>query len=170
MTKNIENNKENQWNNIEKKETNWFKEKWESIKNFLEWKKDADELKIQEETDNNVENLKDSAIDSTLDNLQINMQEWLELSNADNETKEELNYIFEEWKKNKKEIMQDKELPKKLEQYNKKFPGRSPEIVQQIVNSADRIQTEIKNWRQQSNPIARALLWIVNLIIDTEKK
>ena len=166
---NFENNKENQWNNIEKKNTNWFREKRESIKNFLEWKKYAEEITVKRKTGQETENLKDFAIDSTLDNLQLNMQEWLELSNADNETKEELNHIFEEWKENKKEIMQDEELPKKLEKYNKKFPGRSPEVVQKIVNSATEIETEIKNWQTEKNPVAKSLLKIVNWIMGTEK-
>ena len=90
---NFENNqnKENQWNNIEKKNTNWFKEKWESIKNFLEWKKHVDEIQVKEEIRRKAEDLKDSAIDSTLDNLNLDMQEWLELQDSDDKTKEELN-------------------------------------------------------------------------------
>ena len=168
---NFENNRENQWNNIEKKNTNWFKEKWESIKNFLEWKKDVDELKVKEETSNKAENLKDSAIDSTLDNLNLDMQEGLELKDSDDETKEELEHFFEKWKEELKDNIdtpEEKELSEKLLQSDR-FKNRSPETVQQIAKSATKIETEIKNWQTEKNPVAKSLLKIVNWIMGTEK-
>lgn len=168
---NFENNRENQWNNIEKKNTNWFKEKWESIKNFLEWKKDVDELKVKEETSNKAENLKDSAIDSTLDNLNLDMQEGLELKDSDDETKEELEHFFEKWKEELKDTIdtpEEKELSEKLLQSDR-FKNRSPETVQQIAKSATKIETEIKNWQTEKNPVAKSLLKIVNWIMGTEK-
>ena len=168
---NFENNKENQWNNIEKKNSNWFREKRESIKNFLEWKKNVDKLKVEEETSSKTENLKDSAIDSTLDNLNLDMQEWLELQNSDDKTKEELNKFFEKWKKEFKDDVQtpeEQELSQKLLQSDR-FKNRSTETVQQIAKSATKIENEIKDWQKEKNPVARSLLKIVDWIMSTEK-
>jgi len=170
MNNHIE-NRENQWNNIEKKNSNWFREKRESIKNFLEWKKNVDKLKVKEETSNKVETLKDSAIDSTLDNLNLDMQEWLELQDSDDETKEELNKFFEKWKKELKDDIdttEEKELSVKLLQSGR-FKNRSPETVQQIAKSATNIENEIKDWPKEKNPVARSLLKIVDWIMSTEK-
>lgn len=170
MNNHIE-NKENQWNNIEKKNSNWFREKRESIKNFLEWKKNVDKLKVEEETSSKTEKLKDSAIDSTLDNLNLDMQEWLELQNSDDKTKEELNKFFEKWKEELKDntnTLEEKELSEKLFK-NKRFEKRSPEIVQQIAKSATKIENEIKDWQKEKNPVARSLLKIVDWIMSTEK-
>ena len=170
MNNHIE-NKDIQWNNIEKKNSNWFREKRESIKNFLEWKKNVDKLKVEEETSRQKENLKDSAIDSTLDNLNLDMQEWLELKDADDETKKELNQFFEKWKKEFKDDVQtpeDQELSQKLLQSDR-FKNRSTETVQQIAKSATNIENEIKDWPKEKNPVARSLLKIVDWIMWTEK-
>lgn len=170
MNNHIE-NKDIQWNNIEKKNSNWFREKRESIKNFLEWKKNIDKIQVEEETSRKAENLKDSAIDSTLDNLNLDMQEWLELQDSDDETKEELNKFFEKWKKELKDDIdttEEKELSVKLLQ-SSRFKNRSPETVQQIAKSAIKIESEIINWKQEKNPVARSLLKIVNWIMWTEK-
>ena len=168
---NFENNKENQWNNIEKKNSNWFKEKWESIKNFLEWKKDIDEIQVEEETSRKTESLKDSAIDSTLDNLNLDMQEGLELKDTDDETKKELNQFFEKWKEELKDdaqTLEEQELSQKLLQ-SERFKSRSPETVQQIAKSATKIENEIKDWQKEKNPVAKSLLKIVDWIMGTEK-
>ena len=170
MNNHIE-NKDIQWNNIEKKNSNWFREKRESIKNFLEWKKNVDKLKVEEETSRQKENLKDSAIDSTLDNLNLDMQEWLELKDADDETKKELNQFFEKWKKEFKDDVQtpeDQELSQKLLQSDR-FKNRSTETVQQIAKSATNIENEIKDWPKEKNPVAKSLLKIVDWIMSTEK-
>ena len=170
---NFENNqnKENQWNNIEKKNTNWFKEEWESIKNFLEWKKHADKIKVKEEISRNAENLKDSVIDSTLDNLNLDMQEWLELQDSDDKTKEELNKFFEIWKQElKNDIEQPWEAELRERLFNsERFGKRSPDIVREVAKSATKIENEIKNWKQEENSVARSLLKIVNWIMWTEK-
>ena len=170
MNNHIE-NKDIQWNNIEKNDKNWFREKRESIKNFLEWKKNIDKIWVEEETSRKAENLKDSAIDSTLDNLNLDMQEWLELQDSDDETKEELNKFFEKWKKELKhdiDTTEEKELSVNLLQSGR-FKNRSPETVQQIAKSATKIESEIKNWKQEKNPVARSLLKIVDWIMGTEK-
>lgn len=170
MNNHIE-NKDIQWNNIEKKNGNWFREKWESIKNFLEWKKNIDKIQVEEETSRQKENLKDSAIDSTLDNLNLDMQEWLELKDADDETKKELNQFFEKWKKEFKDDVQtleDQELSQKLLQSDR-FKNRSTETVQQIAKSATNIENEIKDWPKEKNPVAKSLLKIVDWIMSTEK-
>lgn len=168
---NFENNKENQWNNIEKKKSNWFREKRESVKNFLEWKKNIDEIQVEEETSRQTENLKDSAIDSTLDNLKLDMQEWLELKDSDDEIKKELNQFFEKWKEELKDdehTPEEQELSQKLLQSDR-FKNRSAETVQQIAKSATKIENEIKDWQKEKNPVARSLLKIVNWIMWTEK-
>ena len=156
---NFENNRENQWNNIEKKNTNWFKEKWESIKNFLEWKKDSDELKVEEETSDKAESLKDSAIDSTLDNLNLDMQERLELQDSQTEIKKELDDVFHEWrwKKDSKETVKEKDLFQHLLEDNR-FKNRSPEAVQQIAKSATNVENEIKEWKWIFYEIARKIM------------
>ena len=137
----------------------------------MEWKKNVDKLKVEEETSRKAENLKDSAIDSTLDNLNLDMQEWLELQNSDDKTKEELNKFFEKWKEELKDntnTLEEKELSEKLFK-NKRFEKRSPEIVQQIAKSATNIENEIKDWPKEKNPVAKSLLKIVDWIMGTEK-
>lgn len=170
MNNHIE-NKDIQWNNIEKKSSNWFRDKWESVKNFLEWKKDADEIQVEEETGRKAENLKDSAIDSTLDNLNLDMQEGLELKDSDDKTKEELNQFFEAWKqelKNDIEQPWEAELRERLFK-SKRFGNRSPEIVTQIAKSATKIKNEIENFEREPNFVAKWLLNVVRHIMKTEK-
>lgn len=160
---NFENNKENQWNNIEKKNSNWFREKRESIKNFLEWKKNVDKLKVEEETSRKAENLKDSAIDSTLDIFQLDMQEKLEVQDSQTEIKKELNDTFYEWKwkKDSKETIKEKDLYQHLLE-DDRFKDRSPEAVQQIARSATNVENEIKQWKW-------IFYGIVRKIMTTEK-
>ncbi len=169
MVEKIENNINN-WSNLEKKNWNWFQEKRESIKNFLEWRKKIDETKMKEEITEKSEKLKNSTIDSTLDNLQLDTQKRLELQDSQTEIKKELDDVLFEWsrKKDSKETVKEKELFERLLKENK-FKTRSPEAIQQIANSATKIESEIKNWKQETNPVARSLLKIVNWIMSTEK-
>lgn len=171
MAKNIENKKNIQWENFERESTNWFREKRESVKNFLKWKKNAEEIQVEEDTSRKTENLKDSAIDSTLDNLNLDMQEWLELKNSDDKTKEELNQFFEAWKQ---ELKNDIEQPWEAELRDrlfksKRFGKRSPETVIQIAKSATKIKNEIENFEKEPNLIAKWLLNVVKHIMETEK-
>jgi len=171
MVNNIENNKNIQWENVERKNTNWFREKWESVKNFLKWKKDAEEIQVKEEISRKTENLKDSTINSTLDNLNLDMQEGLELKDSDDEIKKELNQFFEKWKEELKDNVhtpEEQELSQKLLQSDR-FKNRSAEIVQQIAKSATKIENEIKDWQKEKNPVAKSLLKIVDWIMGTEK-
>lgn len=165
MNNNIENSKNTQWENIEKKNSNWFREKWESMKNFLEWKKVAEKIQVKEVISMKTENLKDSAIGSTLDNLNLDMQEGLELKDSDDETKEKLEHFFEKWKEELKDNIdtpEEKELSEKLLQSNR-FKNRSPEAVQQIAKSATNVENEIKEWKW-------IFYEIVRKIMNTEKK
>jgi len=165
MVNNIENNKNIQWENVERKNTNWFREKRESVKNFLEWKKNVDKIKVEEETSAKVKELEKSAVDSTLDNLNLDMQEWLELKDSDDETKEKLEHFFEKWKEELKDNIdtpEEKELSEKLLQSNR-FKNRSPEAVQQIAKSATNVENEIKEWKW-------IFYEIVRKIMNTEKK
>ena len=157
----FENNKENQWNNIEKKNINW----WESLKNFLQWRKNTEEWHIREVANKQEENLRKSTIDSTLDNLNLDMQEGLELKDSDDETKEKLEHFFEKWKEELKDNIdtpEEKELSEKLLQSNR-FKNRSPEAVQQIAKSATNVENEIKEWKW-------IFYEIVRKIMNTEKK
>ena len=166
MTKNIENNKENQWNNIEKKETNWFKEKWESIKNFLEWKKNIDEIKITEKATEMTDILKDSSIDSQLHDLEKRQ----EIQDSKIDTKKELDDLLTEWRwmKDSKEILREKELAQELLN-NDRFKNRSQGVKEEITRSANNVLTDIENYDKEQNPVARSLLWIVHKIMNTEK-
>ena len=171
MAKNIENNKNIQWENIEKEKTNWSRKKWESVKDFLKWRKDAEKIQIEKETGEKSEKLKDVTIDSTLDNLNLDMQEWLELKDSDDKTKEELNQFFEAWKQ---ELKNDIEQPWEAELRDrlfksKRFGKRSPETVAQIAKSATIIKNEIDNWEKEPNLVAKWLLNIVKHIMWTEK-
>jgi len=157
----FENNKENQWNNIEKKNINW----WESLKNFLQWRKNTEEWHIREVANKQEENLRKSTIDSTLDNLNLDMQEGLELKDSDDEIKEKLEHFFEKWKEELKDNIdtpEEKELSEKLLQSNR-FKNRSPEAVQQIAKSATNVENEIKEWKW-------IFYEIVRKIMNTEKK
>lgn len=156
----FENNKENQWNNIEKKNTNW----WESLKKFLQWRKNAEEWEIREEASKQEENLKDSAIDSTLDNLNLDMQERLELQDSQIEIKKELDDVFYEWrwKKDSKETVKEKDLFQHLLE-DDRFKNRSPEAIQEIAKSATNVENGIKEWKWMFYEIARK-------IMNTEKK
>ena len=148
-------NKENQWNNIEKKNSNW----WESLKNFLKWKKSAEELHISEKANKQEEELKKSAIDSTLDNLNLDMQERLELQDSQTEIKKELDDVFHEWrwKKDSKETVKEKDLFQHLLEDNR-FKNRSSEAVQQIAKSATNVENEIKEWKWIFYEIARKIM------------
>lgn len=156
MAKNIENNKDIQWENIEKKGGNW----WEAIKNFLKLKKHTEEIKVKEVISRKTEKLKDAAIDSTLDNLNLDMQEWLELEDSDIKTKEELNQIFAKWKKKPRDNVntpEEQELYQKLLQSNR-FKNRSPEAIQEIAKSATKVENEIKQWNSVFINMARKIM------------
>lgn len=171
MDKNIDNNKNMQWKNIEKNDSNWFKRQWESVKVFFGIQKSIDELGVKEEIISKTEKIKDTTIDSTLDNLNLDMQEWLNLKESDSETKEELNQFFKAWKeelKNDIEQPWEAKLREKLFE-SKRFGKRSPEIVTQIAKSATKIENEIQNWKKEPNLIAKWLLNVVNRIMKTEK-
>lgn len=171
MDKNIDNNKNMQWKNIEKNDSNWFKRQWESVKGFFGIQKSIDELGVKEEIISKTEKIKDTTIDSTLDNLNLDMQEWLNLKESDSETKEELNQFFKAWKeelKNDIEQPWEAKLREKLFESNR-FGKRSPEIVTQIAKSATKIENEIQNWEKEPNLIAKWLLNVVDRIMKTEK-
>lgn len=156
MAKNIENNKDIQWENIEKKGGNW----WDAVKNFLKLKKHTEEIKVKEVISRKTEKLKDAAIDSTLDNLNLDMQEWLELEDSDIKTKEELNQIFAKWKEKPKDNVntpEEQELYQKLLQSNR-FKNRSPEAIQEIAKSATKVENEIKQWNSVFINMARKIM------------
>lgn len=147
----------------EKKENNDNNEKkgWrDSIKDFVEWK-------YKEYTDR----LKKGAVDSALDNLQANVEKWLNIDEADNKTKKELAEFFDKWKDELKivDTEEEEQLVEKLTSNGKFFKGRDPEIVAKIEESASEIENEIKNWQSQGSTVARSLLRIVDWIMWTEK-
>lgn len=153
----------NNWFNLESKDSNWLKRQWESIRNFLEWKQKADKIKVEEEVSENSEKLKQSAVDSTLENLNLDMEKWSEISDSEIEIKGELDQILHKWKKDIKQVPTHKEMSQRI------INGRSPEVSQQISNSATKVEDEIKNWENEENPIARSLLKMANWLMNTEK-
>ena len=153
----------NNWVSIENRDSNWFKRQWESIKNFLEWKQKLDKLKVEEEASESSAKLKESAVDSTLENLNLDMEKWSEISDSEVEIKEQLDQILQKWKKDTKQVLTHKEMSQRI------INGRSPEVSQQISNSATKVEDEIKNWENEENPIARSLLKMANWLMNTEK-
>ena len=130
----------------------------------MQWRKNAEEWEIREEASKQEENLKDSAIDSTLDNLNLDMQERLELQDSQIEIKKELDDVFYEWrwKKDSKETVKEKDLFQHLLE-DDRFKNRSPEAIQEIAKSATNVENGIKEWKWMFYEIARK-------IMNTEKK
>lgn len=154
---NFENNKDIQWNNSEKKNSNWFKEKWESLKSFLEWKKNDVIWNSSEKS----KWLKDLVVDSSL----LDLEKWSKLSDSEVETKGELAKL----QKNEK-VVNQQELSQQIMQNSEKYKWRSSGAVQWIENAAMTVEDDIKNWNQEENSIARTLLQAANSIMDTENK
>ena len=162
MAKNIENNKDIQWENIEKKDSNWLKRWRESFKSFLEWKKND----VIWNSSKKSEWLKDLVVDSSL----LDLAEWSELSDSEDKTKEELNQFFDKWEKDKGNESNKEKFLQQVPYDVARFEGRSQDAVQEIQNSAMKLENEIKNWNQEENPVAEALLRVVDSIMDTENK
>jgi len=162
MAKNIENNKDIQWENIEKKDSNWLKRWRESFKSFLEWKKND----VIWNSSKKSEWLKDLVVDSSL----LDLAEWSELSDSEDKTKEELTQFFDKWEKDKGNESNKEKFLQQVPYDVARFEGRSQDAVQEIQNSAMKLENEIKNWNQEENPVAEALLRVVDSIMDTENK
>lgn len=158
--------------NIEKKDNlesknNKFKDWLNSLKDSILWKNKEKE-QIQNETWNASESLKSNVINSALDNLNLNIQKWLDLHDADDNTKAELNEFFKEWKKEFSDNNETHDEKKFVHEY-KKIESRPAAVQRWIENSVEKIENEISNWKQEKNPVARSLLRIVNRIMETEK-
>ena len=169
MNNYFENNKENkniQWESAENRSGNWFKEKWEAVKDFLQWRKNAEVSDIREKTSTQEESLRDSAIDSRLQDLEKQQ----DIQDSQIDTKKELDDLLIEWmwKKDSKDVLREKELAQKLLN-NDRFKNRSQDVREEIAYSADNVSQDIENYDKEQNPIARSLLWIVNKIMKTEK-
>lgn len=151
----------NSWYNVEDQGTNRFKRKRESVRDFFEWKKND----VIKSSNKNSEWLKDLMVDSKL----LDMEKWSELSDSEIDTKEQLDQLFEQWKKNKKDVLNHKELSWEILHNYERFQNRSPEVVEQISTSAAKIEDEIKNWKKEENPIARFLLKMANWLNNGKK-
>ena len=154
---NSKNNKDIQWSDNERKSSNWFKEKWESLKNFLEWKKND----VIWNSSKKSEWLKDLVVDSSL----LDVEKWSELSYAEKKTKGELTNLKDEGSVSNKE-----KFSQQVWYDAAKFKGRSPEAVEEIENSATELEDKIKNWDKEGNPVAKALYGVVDSIMKTENK
>ena len=99
----------------------------------------------------------------------LDMEKWSELSDSEIDTKEQLDQLFEQWKKNKKDVLNHKELSWEILHNYERFQNRSPEVVEQISTSAAKIEDEIKNWKKEENPIARFLLKMANWLNNGKK-
>lgn len=159
---NSKNNKDIQWSDNEKKNSNWFKERWESLKNFLEWKKND----VIWNSSKKSEWLKDLVVDSSL----LDMEKWSELSDSEEKTREELTGFFDKWQKDKGNVSNKEKFSQQAWYDAARFEGRSPEAVQEIENSAMKLEDEIKNWDKEENPVAKALYGAVDSIMKTENK
>lgn len=165
MNNYIENNNENkdiQRGNFEKKNSNWFKERRESLKSFFEWKKN-EVIRIFNKKS---EWLKDFIVDSNL----LDTEKWSNLSDSEVETKKELAEFLDNSQENITGVSNPEKILSQKWYDVSKFKGRSSEIVQEIENLAMNVEDEIKNYNDEENSIARALLHAANLIMDTENK
>lgn len=159
----VKNNIEhNSWYNAENEDKNWFHRQWESVRSFFEWNKSD----VIWNSGAKSEWLKDLVVDSSL----LDMEKWSELSDSEIDTKEQLDQFFEKWKKNKKDLLNQKELSQQVIHNSEKFQWRSSEAVHEIENAAMAVENDIKNWGKEENPIARILLKTANWIMDTENK
>lgn len=162
MNNHIENNKDIEWNNNEKKNSNWFKKRWESMKHFFE-QKENDTIK---DYNKKSEWLKDLVVDSSL----LDMEKGSELSDSKTETKEELTKIFDRRQKDPKDVLNHKELSQQILQHTEGLQWRPTKVVHEIENLALNVENDINNYEEEENPIARSFLKMAKWIMDTENK
>lgn len=176
MNNNIENNKNIQWESAENKSSNWFKEKWEAVKDFLKWKKDAEVLNEEEATSEKINNIANDIGNEQLDNLHNKIESTFEEQGIIDETRDSLTEFFDEGKKEFSDNVQpidedgvNYETEVATLMNSKRFQDRSSSVVKGIVESAEKIKKEILHRKEQKNPVAKSLYRIVNRIIGTEK-
>lgn len=162
MNNHIDNNKDIEWNNNEKKNSNWFKKRWESMKHFFE-QKENDTIK---DYNKKSEWLKDLVVDSSL----LDMEKGSELSDSKTETKEELTKIFDRRQKDPKDVLNHKELFRQISQHTKRLQWRPTKVAHEIENLAMNVENDINNYEEEGNPIAKSFLKIAKWIMDTENK
>ena len=160
---NIDNNNsvEQDWQNREGV-NNW--------NNFLDENENREKQIVEWNTNEEAENMKDDMIKQSLDKLQNKIGTAFEKADVTQDTKDKLDRFFD---KSKEELTDDKysvyELPVKLLMKTNRFKNRSEWAVDNIVKSANKIENEINNWKDETNPVARSLLKIVRWIMWTEK-
>lgn len=136
----------------------------------LEWAKNFEESIEAWKTQKETKDLGEGIVDRELDDLHNKIELWLEKANVKDITKDELNNFFSEWKEkinDDKHTFREWRLKRLLK--SDRFKERSEHVVERIEESAGTVENEIKNWRDQKNPVARSLLRIVRWIMWTEK-
>lgn len=156
------NSVEQNWNNNENKDKNWIQRQWESFKNLIDLKKN----KIEAETAFQSNELQKQAVDQALDDLQANVEKWLDIQESSDSAKTELEDFFKKWKE---EYENNDNMANDFVNNYKTLKNRNKDIAQSIKNSANYVQLEIDSWDSEPNYVAKSLLRIVKWIMNTEK-
>lgn len=173
---NIENNKNTQWENVEQKGSNRLKEKWEAVKDFLKWKKDAEELNVEEEAKDKAGSLADKIGKEQLEDLHNKIESTFEKQGIIEDTRDALSDFFKEGEKEFSDDVQpidedginyEAEVASLMN--SKRFKNRSLWVVRGIAKSAENIKSEILHWEKEKSLVAKTLFRIINRIIGTEK-
>lgn len=146
------------------------KEVLDSKKNIEKWdksneKKGNEKIEANSETQNSINSKLDflsGKVNDTLNNMELDSELDSKLDSND------VNEFFEKWKdefNDNKNTTAEKKFVSKSSYINE---DRPQDVVDWINNSADKILDEIKNWKQEQNPVARSLLRIVNWIMKSE--
>lgn len=157
----------------------WISDDLNSLKNEVDLQntEKSEEKNDSENVSESLNNLGNSLINSKLDELQSKVEDTLldsSLENNfmwesnDNITKWQIDEFFEKWKEefndDKKTIVENKFVKK-----YQNLEDRNMDVAKWIESSADKISDEIKNWKEEKNPVARSLLRFVNWIMKSEK-
>ena len=84
------------------------------------------------------------------------------------ELKDSIDKFFKKWKEEFNDD-NDTSSEKKFVKKYKNLENRSIDVAEWIQKSADDIEKEIINWKDEKNPVAKSLLRIVNRIMKSEK-
>jgi len=162
--------------NIEENKNREINEGWNKHRDILSWVnrifhrvdnvKKQEVIEAQDQARNSTENLGKLTVDQALDDLQANVEKWLDIQESNDSAKKELNDFFEKWKEDYEK--NEKMANDFVDNYNT-LKNRNKDIAQSIKSSANYVQLEIDSWDSEPNYVARSLLRIVKWIMNTEK-
>lgn len=164
----MSNNIENRENKHDSSFRNMLNKLKESL--WLDQKKEG--IETWDNSKSNLNNLEKSTIDSAIDWLENNIKKELLEKEVDMETKDELKDSIDKFFKKWKEEFNDDNDTSSEKNFVKKYKNlenRSIDVAEWIQKSADDIEKEIINWKDEKNPVAKSLLRIVNRIMKSEK-